>query len=923
MRSGKLRTPKSTPRAGIGYAQGLIIALVATALVTVFPNASAPVWADAPIITAGTYNDQVCNLEDGLPANHITSASAFVITGPDQLWEITDCVSATANIYFRLGIDIDADLAVYAPTNSPIGFSTSSLAYSFRGVLDGAGRSITNVSMSSSTYGVGLFAALQNATVSDLALHGDFVTTNTGTTATFAAGGLAITTLNTVMLRNLTNSASVSGFANVCGLVGYAQNILSFDSVHNDGTVWGTSVSVGGLVGLLANRTSISLSSNAGAVSGSSKVGGLVGSLLGVNTEIMYVASSLNSGTVSGTGSYVGGLIGYAAKEVMVMSSSNTGRVFGLQNTGGLLGHGGQRFGTRGSSNTGQISATQRVGGLVGFGITVNLNDSFNTGTVSATSQQAGGLIGYSDNPTIEGSNNSAPVSGTQSVGGLVGWTWQDLNIDSSYNTGQITGSSDYVGGLGGWVNAGSSQITESHNAGAVSGRSNIGGLIGKSGQHSNLDSSYNTGAVAGSDNVGGLVGMTNGDFIAKTTFNTGDVTARYYVGGLSGYAIGGAVITDSYNVGSISGTWDTGGIVGLIGRPNVPSGDLQLTNVYSTGAVSGTSTFDALVDRVAGGLTFSSIYAGSDSELVSASAVLQMQAAELYTGWNFDSTWGFGTCGFNSGFPILRFALEVSDYYPTGCVYSALFDSQGGTNAVSQVFTASGSLSQPSETTRSGHTFAGWSATGGGSLLEFPYTPGVTRSITLYAIWTLIVAPSESMEVPAQAPYTGPLPTDYSDKTPSIGDEVIISGIKMNLVTSLTIDGVTAVMSNQSADSFTIVIPIGITSGLKDLVMTGPAGKLTAQGAITIQESIPEIIIEAPVTSKLNAGSFNGYVAVYAKGHKGKTLAWKIAGKWFKTTITSDYQVFQRRTAAVGLDVDVHLYINGEKQSTMAVRTR
>ncbi len=144
-----------------------------------------------------------------------------------------------------------------------------------------------------------------------------------------------------------------------------------------------------------------------------------------------------------------------------------------------------------------------------------------------------------------------------------------------------------------------------------------------------------------------------------------------------------------------------------------------------------------------------------------------------------------------------------------------------------------------------------------------------------------------------------------------------------MNLVTSCTIDGVTAVVSNQSADSFTIVIPEGITSGLKDLVMTGPAGKLTAQGALTIQESIPEIIIEAAVPSKVNAGSFSGYVAVYAKGHKGKTLTWKIAGKWFKTTITSDYQVFQRGTIAVGLDVFVDLYIDGEKQLTKTITTR
>ena len=186
----------------------------------------------------------------------------------------------------------------------------------------------------------------------------------------------------------------------------------------------------------------------------------------------------------------------------------------------------------------------------------------------------------------------------------------------------------------------------------------------------------------------------------------------------------------------------------------------------------------------------------------------------------------------------------------------------------------------------------------------------------------TVVRAPAPTPD-PAPAPYSGPIPTNYSDKTPSIGDEVTISGLRLNLVTSCTIDGVTAVMSNQSADSFIIVIPIGISSGLKDLVMTGPGGKLTAQGALTIKESIPEIIIEASVPSKVNAGSFNGAVSVYAKGHKGKTLSWKFAGKWFKTTITSDYQVFQRRTAAVGLDVDVRLYIDGRKQSTISVRTR
>ena len=89
-----------------------------------------------------------------------------------------------------------------------------------------------------------------------------------------------------------------------------------------------------------------------------------------------------------------------------------------------------------------------------------------------------------------------------------------------------------------------------------------------------------------------------------------------------------------------------------------------------------------------------------------------------------------------------------------------------------------------------------------------------------------------------APAPYTGPLLNTYSDRNPSIGDEVTISGLRLNLVTSCTIDGVTAVMSNQSADSFTIAIPAGLQPGLKNVVITSSAGTLTFQDAFTVTSS-------------------------------------------------------------------------------------
>ncbi len=120
------------------------------------------------------------------------------------------------------------------------------------------------------------------------------------------------------------------------------------------------------------------------------------------------------------------------------------------------------------------------------------------------------------------------------------------------------------------------------------------------------------------------------------------------------------------------------------------------------------------------------------------------------------------------------------------------------------------------------------------------------------------------------------------------------------------------------------LVLPDGLAPGEHTLQVLSRDSKgraITLNFPILVQGE--EAYETVSSSQKVNAGSFNRSIAVYAKGHKGKTLSWKTAGKWSRKTITSDYQVFQRRTAAVDLDVNVQLYINGEKQSTKTVRTR
>jgi hypothetical protein len=133
-------------------------------------------------------------------------------------------------------------------------------------------------------------------------------------------------------------------------------------------------------------------------------------------------------------------------------------------------------------------------------------------------------------------------------------------------------------------------------------------------------------------------------------------------------------------------------------------------------------------------------------------------------------------------------------------------------------------------------------------------------------------------------------------------------------------IDGVGAAIVSVEDTRLVFTLPNGLEVGTKSIVFIGSYGKLTFLANLEYKAALPPAVLQP---KKVNAGSFKGHVAVYAKGHKGQTLSWKIAGKWFKEEITSNYQVFKRKTAAVGKEVKVDLFIDGKSQLSKRVRTR
>lgn len=478
-------------RSSLGIARALVAGLVASLLVLVSPltteskadyTSFTPYTNDAAI----SYSNRVCDLGD--PNDHSTSATAFEISTSEQLWEITDCVSNSATIFFELGDDIDVSEASTAPTNSPIGYSTSG-DISFSGVLDGKDKMISGLAMSTNSYGVGLFAYLNNATVSNLAISGSFTTTKEGfNVATNSAGALAIRAGGAIELISISNHADVTGKLSVGGLIGWV----------------GT------------GTTQIVDSLNTGTITADTqKSGGLVGEIRSTADKIT-VLRSINSGAIASA--YAGGgLIGLSETETNIEDSSNTADVdTGTQNaSGGLIGR--LRvgpFSITSSFNTGDVLGS-RVGGLVGEVNSgdLRLHSSYNIGDVTgATGNGTGGLVGLvgsSADLHVDSSFNSGNVLGRYGsiyqarIGGLIGYTEQDVSVSSSFNVGSVTGGS-YVGGILGYSDGfpANISITASYNAGIVSGSSDVDGLLGlkldsgnvlTSSAYSSVDSDYVT----------------------------------------------------------------------------------------------------------------------------------------------------------------------------------------------------------------------------------------------------------------------------------------------------------------------------------------------------------------------------------------------------------------------------------------------
>ena len=203
------------------------------------------------------------------------------------------------------------------------------------------------------------------------------------------------------------------------------------------------------------------------------------------------------------------------------------------------------------------------VGGLAG--VNAGTIDSASVAGTISGAETVGGLVGENKDPSgsVEGTVQSSFVTGTVSLTNESGGSPPTHNGTRS----DMSSLSEPLGGdVGGLVGTNTGTVMSSYSTASVTGRSNVGGLVGANvdalfGEHGTVEASFATGNVTGRFRVGGLVGRNN-EGTVDVSYALGAATGDSSVGGLVGNNAEG-IVNNSYAAGNVSGNTIAGGLVG------------------------------------------------------------------------------------------------------------------------------------------------------------------------------------------------------------------------------------------------------------------------------------------------------------------------------------------------------------------------
>lgn len=297
----------------------------------------------------------------------------------------------------------------------------------------------------------------------------------------------------------------------------------------------------------------------------------------GINTSdgVGAVAAENNGGsisgisgygnTVKGSGGYIGGLVGKNYGDIS--NSNDHSTVIAGEGTvaGGIAGVNGTNTGkdkggtidnvqSNSAVTTGVLAENQyasNLGGIVGKNElslnTYNINNVSAHGITGKTgnTKTSGGIVGTNEG-RISNAYNESIIHGSENIGGVAGKNGTQTSNSKMAELNDVANAVEIIGDAGG---------------------KNVGGLVGMQ-EHATTNQGRNTGAITGCTNVGGMVGYNKADSYLNNLENSpqATITGITYVGGIAGVNEGEISADDQLNLvnsGKIHGWENVGGIAG------------------------------------------------------------------------------------------------------------------------------------------------------------------------------------------------------------------------------------------------------------------------------------------------------------------------------------------------------------------------
>jgi len=355
----------------------------------------------------------------------------------------------------------------------------------------------------------------------------------------------------------------------------------------------------------------------------------------------------LNNATIS-TYAYAGGISAYAQIASSISNCYNTGTVTASSSQ---------------ISAATYVSAASYAGGILASADdspAVTISNCYNTGAVTASSvhadafARAGGICANAY-ATISNCYNTGAVttSSVTAYGSNAGGICANASsISNCYNTGVVTAFSVYLSGAGG-ICANTSTISNCYNTGTVTAS-----RVSDTSVSANIYSSFTAGGICGSatfSTPSTISNCYNTGVVTVSNANASSSVSSALAGGICSYA---PTVSNCYNTGSVT-VFNVATILAY----------------SSIGGICGSAAFDSISNcywNIEAKQTLNNIDrsdqdkkgVGSGTDTTTPLTTAQMKDknsyAVNYTGFNFNSIWGFKS-GENEGYPVLRTFCPVS----------------------------------------------------------------------------------------------------------------------------------------------------------------------------------------------------------------------------------------------------------------------